>query len=142
MTDLYDPNNAAHNKIKKDIEVGDGLPNLDTTETVIEALKKANFEIIEYKDLAIPDQVNPVPWYQPLVGSFSLSGFRTTGIGKLTTHVLVTALEKVGLAPKGSTKTHGVLLAAADGLAKGGQTGIFTPMFYFLVRKKDTKEKN
>jgi len=140
MTDMYDPENPAHNKIKRDIEVGDGLPNLDTTKTVLEALKRANFEIIEYKDLAIPDTRNPIPWYQTLAGGFSWSGFRTTSMGKFATHVLVSALEKVGIAPKGSTKTHGVLLAAADGLVKGGQTGIFTPMFYFLVRKKDTKE--
>lgn len=30
MTPKYDPSNAAHNKIKRDIELGDGLPNLDT----------------------------------------------------------------------------------------------------------------
>jgi sterol 24-C-methyltransferase len=135
MTDKYDPTNPVHNKIKKDIEIGDGLPNLDTTKEVIDSLQKAGFEIIEYKDLSPTDSINPIPWYQPLSPNFSLSGFRLTTFGQLTTHYLVKILETIGIAPKGSTKTHSFLLAAADGLLKGGQTGIFTPMIFFLVRK-------
>lgn len=63
MTDKYDPTNPVHNKIKKDIEIGDGLPNLDTTKEVIDSLQKAGFEIIEYKDLSPTDSINPIPWF-------------------------------------------------------------------------------
>jgi sterol 24-C-methyltransferase len=135
MTPKYDPSNAAHNKVKHDIEVGDGLPSLDTFQVALDALRAAGFEIIEYKDLATVDDINPIPWYQPLVPAWSFSGFRLTTIGKMSTHYFVNALEKIGIAPQGSLKTHSFLLAAADGLVKGGQQDIFTPMFFFLVRK-------
>lgn len=63
----------------------------------LDALRAAGFEIIEYKDLAQVDDINPVPWYQPLVPAWSLSGFRLTTIGKMTTHYFVNALEKIGM---------------------------------------------
>jgi len=139
VTDQYDPSNPVHNEIKKNVEIGDGLPNLDSTADVIAALEKCGFEIIESRDLAIPDAINPIPWYQPLVPSMSISSFRVTGLGKWLTHYLVLGLEKVGLAPKGTTSTHEMLMLAHDGMVRGGQTGIFTPMFFFLVRKPAEK---
>lgn len=135
VTDKFDPENAEHQEIKKKIELGDGLPDLDSTKDVIEALEKIGFEIVEAKDLAITDDVNPVPWYQPFLPSYTISGLRTTGVGIWLTHWMVTALEKVGLAPKGTVHTHSMLMTAHDGLGRGGKTEIFTPMFYFLVRK-------
>ena len=141
MTDKYDAQNAEHNKIKHNIEIGDGLPNLDTTSDVVEALTKAGYEIVEVKDLAPVNEQNPIPWYQPLVPGLSLSGFRVSTIGRTLSHYMVTGLESIGLAPKGSVKTHTFLLQAADGLVKGGQQEIFTPMFFFLVRKPLNSKK-
>jgi sterol 24-C-methyltransferase len=135
LTDKYDPSNPTHRYIKKQIEIGDGLPDLDTTETTLKAVKEAGFEIIEAKDMALYDPRNPVPWYQPLVPSFSLSGFRTSNVGKYATHYLVKTLETLGLAPKGSLQAHTVLLQAHEGLTEGGKTGTFTPMYFFLARK-------
>jgi len=74
MTDKWDPKNAKHNDIKKKIELGNGLPNLDTTDEVVEALHRLKWEVIEYKDLAIVDSANPVPWWQPLNPAWSLEG--------------------------------------------------------------------
>ena len=34
-----------------------------------------------------------------------------------------------------------LLNRAADALAEGGKSGIFTPMYFFLVRKPDTRER-
>jgi len=141
MTDKYDPSNAAHIKIKRDIEIGDGIPNLDTVKECIEALQAVGFEVIEHYDLSPVDEVRPVPWYRPLEAGFSWSGFKRSVIGIQATHYMVAALEKIGLAPKGSLQTHTYLESAATGLVKGGQAGIFTPMFYFLVRKPENKNK-
>jgi sterol 24-C-methyltransferase len=137
MTDKYDPENPEHNKYKKDIEVGDGIANLDTTKTVLEALQQSGFEIIEYKDLAVTDSKNPICWYQPLVpGYFSgWKGFRVSPLGIVCTTILVYALETLGLAQKGTVETHRILKKAYSGLLGGAQTGSFTPMFFFLVRK-------
>jgi len=135
MTDKYDPTNPDHQKIKKQIEVGDGLPDIDSTSDVVKALQDCKFEILDYKDLAITEKKNPIAWYEPLLPGLSLSGFRVTSVGKWATHGFVSILETVGLAPKGSSKTHSVLMEAHEGLSNGGKLGVFTPMFYFLVRK-------
>jgi hypothetical protein len=61
--------------------------------------------------------------------------FRTTKLGRKATHYLVRGLEAVGVAPKGSLEVATMLERAADGLVAGGKKGIFTPLFFFLVRK-------
>lgn len=133
MTDAFDPNNQEHQKIKAEIEIGDGLPDIRSTAQCIEALKKAGFKIKWSKDLATS---SPVPWYLPLdKNHFSLSSFRLTAIGRFFTKNMVKALEYVGLAPKGSQRVQDFLEKAAEGLVEGGRKEIFTPMFFFLAQK-------
>ncbi|KAK7263902.1 hypothetical protein RJT34_31501 [Clitoria ternatea] len=136
MTDAFDPNNEEHQKIKAEIEIGDGLPDIRSTTKCLEALQQAGFEIIWEKDLAVG---SPVPWYFPLdTSTVSLSSFRLTSVGRLFTRTLVKALEYVGLAPEGSLRVQMFLEKAADGLVDGGKKEIFTPMYFFLVRKPDS----
>ncbi|CAF1884466.1 unnamed protein product [Brassica napus] len=45
MTDAFDPANAQHQKIKAEIEIGDGLPDIRLTSKCLEALKQAGFEV-------------------------------------------------------------------------------------------------
>lgn len=61
--------------------------------------------------------------------------FRTTKLGRQITHCMVKALERFSIAPKGSLEVATMLERAADGLVAGGKQGIFTPLFFFLVRK-------
>ncbi|KAL1363920.1 hypothetical protein HN51_012089 [Arachis hypogaea] len=133
MTDAFDPNNQEHKKIKAEVEIGDGLPDIRSTTKCLEALKQAGFEIIWEKDLA---KESPVPWYQPLdKNHFSLSSFRLTAVGRFFTRNMVKALEFAGLAPKGSLRVQDFLEKAAEGLVEGGKKEIFTPMYFFLARK-------
>jgi len=44
-------------------------------------------------------------------------------------------LELLGIAASGSTDVSSVLMNAADALVEGGELGIFTPMFFILLRK-------
>ncbi|WCJ18544.1 Sterol 24-C-methyltransferase [Euphorbia peplus] len=133
MTDTYDPNNQEHQRIKAEIEIGDGLPDIRITWQCIEALKKAGFKVMWSKDLAAS---SPVPWYLPLDKShFSLSSFRLTAAGRFFTRNLVKVLEYVGLAPQGSQRVSGFLEQAAEGLVAGGRKEIFTPMFFFVAQK-------
>ncbi|CAK9187437.1 unnamed protein product [Ilex paraguariensis] len=133
MTDSFDPNNQEHQKIKGEIEIGDGLPDIRLTRQCLEALKMAGFEVIREKDLAVG---SPVPWYLPLDKShFSLSSFRLTAMGRFITKNMVMALEYVGLAPKGSQRVQLFLEQAAEGLVAGGKKEIFTPLYFFLARK-------
>ncbi|KAJ8423137.1 hypothetical protein Cgig2_016490 [Carnegiea gigantea] len=96
--------------------------------------KTCNFvKVIWEKDLAVD---SPVPWYLPLdKNHFSLSSFRLTAVGRFVTRNLVRTLEFVGLAPKGSQRVQSFLEKAAEGLVDGGRKEIFTPMYFFLVRK-------
>ncbi|XP_048330085.1 cycloartenol-C-24-methyltransferase isoform X2 [Ziziphus jujuba] len=133
MTDSFDPNNQEHQKIKAEIEIGDGLPDIRLTGKCLEALKQAGFEVIWERDLAAD---SPLPWYLPLDKShFSLSSFRLTAVGRFFTKNMVRALEFVGLAPKGSQRVQDFLEKAAEGLVAGGKKEIFTPMYFFLARK-------
>ena len=90
----------------------------------------------------------------------SLSGFRMTRLGRACTHAMVTVLETLRIAPKG-TAGRGVLVGARRGrssergpdgriqvhvsamlnataidLVEGGKREIFTPSYFFLARKK------
>jgi len=133
ITDHYDPNNAIHKRIKDEIELGNGLPDIRSTQQCLQAVKDAGFEVIWDKDLAVD---SPLPWYLPLDPSrFSLSSFRLTTVGRLVTRNMVKALEYIGLAPEGSQRVSNFLEKAADGLVEGGKKEIFTPMYFFVVRK-------
>jgi sterol 24-C-methyltransferase len=132
-TDRYDPNNKEHVRIKQGIEVGDGLPDLTDGEAVLDALRDAGFVIDEVQDLA---KTSPVEWYAPFIPSFdSLHSIRATPFGMAVTHTFVTIMEALHIAPKGTVKMHEHLLTAAKDLKKGGELGIFTPMFFFRAHK-------
>ena len=64
-----------------------------------------------------------------------MEGFKTTDLGIFLTHVFVTILEAVWLAPKGTARMHSNLTSGARGLHKGGSQGLFTPMLFFKAVK-------
>jgi len=134
ITPRYDPGNPEHRAIKEGIETGDALPELVEFAAVLDALAQAGLEVLEYRDLA-PESDPWTPWYEPLAGRWSLGGFKHTRAGRAATNLAVRALETARIAPRGSTAVSTFLNRAADALVRGGQTGIFTPMFYFLARK-------
>ncbi|XP_015582645.1 cycloartenol-C-24-methyltransferase [Ricinus communis] len=133
ITDSFDPRNLEHQTIKRDVELGNGLPDIRSMEECLEALQLAGFEVIWEKDIAV---VSPLPWYLPLDKSqISLSNFRVTALGRFFTRNMVKTLEFLGLAPEGSQRVQAFLEQAADALVAGGKRGIFTPMYFFLARK-------
>jgi sterol 24-C-methyltransferase len=136
MTDKWDPKNKTHAQIKHGIEVGDSLPDLPLHTEVPRALKAAGFEVIECKDVAPLDGPNNMSWYATIENTgFGFKNFKSSKIGIWLTHQMVRVLEFVRLAPAGTVKTHEWLSSAIGPLAAGGQTGIFTPMYYFKAVK-------
>lgn len=132
-TDKYDRTNAEHARVIAEIELGNGLPDTRTTAETRRALEAAGFEVLEDEDLALTADT---PWYDPIDPDVRrLSNFKTTRAGRMATHALVRGLEAVGVAPKGSLEVSSMLERAADGLVAGGKLGIFTPVYFFLVRK-------
>ena len=49
MTESYSPTNENHQKIKAEIELGNGLTDIRTTSQCLNALKEAGFEVITLK---------------------------------------------------------------------------------------------
>jgi sterol 24-C-methyltransferase len=134
LTDRYDPGNAEHRAIKKGIEEGDGLPDIAHTHAVITALSEAGFEVLDARDL-VPESDPETPWYLPLEGRLSPSGFHMTPAGRWLTRQMVRGLEAARLVPRGSTVVSTLLGRAGDALVQGGKSGIFTPLFFFHAKK-------
>jgi sterol 24-C-methyltransferase len=134
LTPRYDPASREHRTIKRGIEEGDALPELPPFEVVTDALRAAGFQLLEVRDLALTCDPE-TPWYQPLAAPVALSGFHHSRVGRAVTNVAVRGLELVRIAPRGAAAVSSFLNAAADAIVRGGETGIFTPMFYVLARK-------
>ena len=93
---------------------------------------QVGFEAVEAEDWALKSQI---PWWSELTGGWSLSNAKSTPLGRWLTHVSLIGMEAVGLAPKGSVKTHRMLCKGADACALGGKEGIFSPMLLVVGRK-------
>jgi len=135
MTEKFNPSSPEHQNIKQKIELGNGIPNLNYANDVWKALEDAGFEIIECKDMA-RECDKETPWYLPLKGElFSLKQFRTSPMGRFLLGNTLRLLEVLHIVPRGTAQVHRVLETAAEGLVKGGEKDIFTPMLFFLAKK-------
>ncbi len=135
LTDVFDPSNAEHLRIKEGIVTGSGLPDIASTEEVCDSLRAVGFEVLEARDLA-PEGDPETPWYRALQGrDFSLASIPRTPFGRALTNLTLGVAERLHLAPKGARAVSSFLNWGADTLVRGGQTGIFTPMFFTLARK-------
>ncbi len=135
LTDAFDPANDEHQRIKNDIMEGDALPEIASTSEICDALCAAGFELLKAHDCAL-DSDPETPWYLALEGrDLSLSSILRTPFGRALTNLTLRVGETVRLVPSGSRAVSTLLNRAADALTEGGQSGIFTPMFFFLARK-------
>lgn len=135
LTTKYDPNNPEHVRMKADIEEGNGLPDITTTEACWNAIKQAGFEPIVERDLALTPDVQP--WYTPLTASWNplTQRFQFNWLGATITNVAIYMLELFWLAPRGTVKTQKILQAGGFALRDAGKEGIFTAMYLIVGRK-------
>ena len=141
LTAKFDPGNAEHQRIKNDIMVGDALPYIAFTTEVCAALSAAGFEILDARDRASESDPE-TPWYRPLQDrDLGLTSIPRTTVGRSLTNLALRAGEWLRLAPQGARAVSTLLNATADALVEGGQTGIFTPMYFFVVRKPGRPEE-
>lgn len=135
MTDSYDPENPEHQRLKKDIEIGNGLPDICNRQACLQAMKDAGFEIIRESDLMEVPHVQP--WQTPLCPSWNplTQRFQFNWLGGHLTNWTIWMLEKLWLAPKGTVKTQKVLQAGGFALRDAGNEGIFTTMYLMVGRK-------
>lgn len=134
-TAAYRPTNPEHQRVKADIEMGNGIPELMSASYTLRALHEAGFEVLECCDRAAESHPD-TPWWRALTGrDFSLTSLPRLPVGRALTRYVLTWLEKFAMAPRGSVAVQDFLCKGADALVAGGKLGIFTPMYYFLVRK-------
>ena len=141
MTDKYDSNNPEHQRLKKDIEVGNGLPDICGTVNCLQAMKDAGFEIVTESDFAAKTDVQP--WMTPLLPSWNplSQRFQFNPVGAVITNVAIWLLEMIRFAPAGTVKTQKILQAGGFALRDAGQEGIFTTMYMMVGTKPLSKAK-
>ncbi len=140
LTESFDPQNAEHLRIKKGIETGNGLPDIVGMAEICDALEMAGFDLLESYDLA-PESDPETPWYRALQGrDFTIKSIPRAPIGRSLTNFTLRVAEKVRLVPQGTPAVSTILNNGADSLVEGGESGIFTPMFFFLARKPGARE--
>jgi sterol 24-C-methyltransferase len=135
MTDKYDPNNLEHQRLKKDIEEGNGLPNIIDCKQCLVAMEAAGFEILLERDQAIVPNVQS--WQTPLLPSWNLFSqrFQFNWLGGHLTNWAIATLEFVRIAPKGTVKMQKILQAGGFALRDAAEEGIFTTMYLMVGRK-------
>jgi len=135
LTDRYDGNNTEHTKIKRDIEEGNGLPDIWTIASTLECFDAAGFQVADVVDRALEGD-REVPWYYSLSGKeLSNTGLRRSPVGKVMVKALTRTLEAARIAPKGTAQITEFLNVGADALVRSGELGVFTPMAFFLAEK-------
>ena len=158
LTDKYDETNAEHKEAIKFIVVssvcvcvclsvfivssafyqqeGNALPELQYMSTIQQLVRNSGLTLVEAGDF---NDLSQTPWsvYLQSPGTFSVQNFRSSWLGRTITHTLLSLLETIHVAPKGSVRSHQVLLTAATGLVRSQQLGIFTPMGFFVAKKPE-----
>jgi len=136
ITDKYDPNNPEHVSLKKGIELGNGLPDLIKPGEILDAMKRAGFEVLETRDYGLTNTDYEIPWYDSLDGRYwSIASFKHTPLGMWLTNKMVWTLETLKIAPKGTLEIHHLLVTVATQLVRAGKLGIFSPTYFYLARK-------
>lgn len=135
LTAQFKSENEHHKLLKKHIEIGNGLPDINTTDVVLQALKEAGFTLIHHEDYGIFNQ-GDIPWWQPLrPNGFSLATLRSSEFGGQLIHSSLSILEFLRLVPKGTASVAQMLAQGGSALASAGEEGLFTPSFLILARK-------
>ncbi|GAB2232482.1 hypothetical protein Droror1_Dr00011519 [Drosera rotundifolia] len=126
-TSKFDGKNAEHVEVIQGIERGDALPGLRRYDEVAETAKRVGFEVVEERDLAEPPAG---PWWTRL---------KMGKIAYWRNHIVISILAVLRIAPKGTVDVHEMLFKTAEYLTKGGDSGIFSPMYMILCRKPEDK---
>ncbi len=136
LSPTYDASNPEHRDIKKKIEIGNGLPDIRTTDAIVATLREAGFEVLATKDTTVFADAE-TPWYRVLSPGYDHPlRLRRTRAGRAVIHAFVSTLERAKIAPDGTGKISETLHLGADALVRGGELGVFTPMFFTLARKR------
>ena len=135
LTERFDAKDSRHRDVRERIEFGNATPDLLTTVEQVNAAEAAGFEVLAASDQAAMSDPG-TPWYMSLKGrDFSFSSLARTPFGRTCTATATRVLERLRVAPAGTSEAARLLNVAADALVAGGELGIFTPSFLVHARK-------
>ena len=136
MTEKFDPDDSLHRTIEDELKLGIALKEIATFSEVDRALEAAGFVVIEALDRD-DREGHGMPWYRPMENrSGTLRDvFRGTPLGRKALIAGTRMAEAFRFFPKGSTAVVQLMDRTAAAYCAGGKTGIFTPLYCFLVRK-------
>ncbi len=135
LTERFDEDDPKHRDIRDRIEFANATPDLLTPQQQLDTMKGAGFEILSATDQAAEGDPR-TPWYMALQGrDLSLASLARIPAGRRFTAGVTALLEKLRIAPSGTSEASKLLNVAADSLVEGGELGLFTPSFFVHARK-------
>lgn len=143
MTDRWNPEIPEHRELARMIEIGNGIPEMRSLQSVRQALRAVGFEVLHEEDLA--ERPDDIPWYYPLEGDLFkaqtlrdlLLCWKTSANGKFVTHYGLWLMEKLHLVPSGTFDVCEKLKIAGDACVWGGKEKLFTPMYLVISKKPE-----
>ena len=126
LTDKFDPNDAGHRAIKRELMRGIALPDIATMGEVDQALETAGFHIVEGMDRDHQDGPS-TPWYQPMTSRHGTLGnlLRRLYWGRKAVMAGLRLAELLRLCPRGSAEVVRLMDRTADAYVAGGRAGVF-----------------
>ena len=123
LTDAFDSANREHMDIRARIERNNVTPELLTAGEYVEAVQSASLEVIEAVDQQAKYGQLSTPWYMALQGRDFFVIVARSHSGRPCPDGCI--LERLRMAPAGTSEAARILNVAADALVEAGELGIF-----------------
>jgi len=134
----FDYKNTHHMELKRGMEYGGGLRNLNLPEERKDEFRLAGFtEFEESRDqMDIASAKGWTTWISPISDGHDLfTKFASSSWGRQITSAFVWVIEKLGIAEEGTFKISRMMEHCAVCAAKAGEEGVFTPLWLTIARK-------
>lgn len=132
LKDTFDCNNEEHMELKRGMEYGGGLSNLNKPHERIEEFKLAGLVVTESFDMMdAAKRIGWKHWSIPLINGHDMfTTFTSSYIGRRITSSVVYVAESLGLAEPGTVKISLMMEHCGYCAAEAGKLDIFTPLWF------------
>lgn len=138
LTPAFNYSDPTHIELKRGMEYGGGLRNLNKPDERLKEMERAGLEVIESWDMGVEGiKRGHKGWWVPIAeGHDMFTKLRSSHVGRKLTMATVWLLETIGIAETGTFKTALLMEHCGYSAATAGQRGIFTPMWIMIARPK------
>ena len=138
LTPAFNYSDPAHVELKRGMEYGGGLRNLNKPEERIAEMERAGLEVIASWDMGVEGiKRGHQGWWVPIAqGHDTFTKMRSSHFGRKLTMAIVWFLEKVKIAETGTYRTALMMEHCGYSAATAGEMGIFTPMWVMIAKPK------